>query len=125
MRKKLGLLKGLKLATAAICFVLFAFNVLGTVLSYFNEATVVMSSIQSTNTKLPLPAFLICNSYPYQHPSASDGNIFEWDEDVYLNITRDPKDFEASVLVVHNPPDLVTLDPKQFSMDILTFLVTV
>ena len=116
-RIRARLLKGLQVATAVVCVALFVVNVLGTALSFFNKATVVFSTTQTTNTELPLPAFLICNGYPYQ--SVGDGSTSLWDGNVYLNATRDPKDFGVSLQTVSLYGVGIDVDPKLYSTKVV------
>ena len=116
MRGKAKLLKGLQAATVVICVGLFVVNVFGTALSFFNNATVVFSTTQITNARLPLPAFLVCNGSPYQR--VGNGNTSNWDERVYMSSTRDPEDFEVTVQIPVNGVGK-DMDPKLYSRKVL------
>ena len=75
----------LKYVTISGCLVAFILNVYGTSKAYFNDATMVLTSIQNDRTKLPLPILLICYSSPFKH-FPQHRSIYNDEE--YYNLTE-------------------------------------
>ena len=107
---KINFVKILKVVTLIFCVVAFVLNVLSSIENYMNDATVQQSSTQLDRTRLPLPAFLICNGVGYKDSEVE----LPWEEKDYFNLTRDPDDFDVKVITneEHDPP----LDPNDYTL---------
>ena len=112
LRRKSNYLKLLKLITVIVCIIFFILNVLDSFTKFLNNATIQTSFAQTTNVKLPLPAFLVCRKYAF-----NDGqNVFT--EDGYKNATKDPTELQLEVLAPHSCcPE--PLDPDKYQTEVL------
>ena len=115
LKRKSNYLKLLKLITVIACIIFFILNVLDSFTKFLNNATIQTSFTQTTNVKLPLPAFLVCRKYAF-----NDGqNVFS--EDGYINATKDPDELRLEVL----DPGWSTgccpepMDPNKYSIEVL------
>ena len=108
---KIKLVKILKLVTLNCCVVCFILNVHISIENYLDDATVQQTSTQKDKSRLPLPAFLVCNGVGYK-----DSDVDPWGDSDYLNLTRDPDDFDIHVIT--NGLDDPELDPSKYTLTV-------
>ena len=83
----------LVLVSVVLCIVGFIYNTFGTFDKFINGGTLVLSESKSY-PQLPLPVFLLCNDPPYHEIPYGNNTI--WQEDRYLQLTRNPEEILIS-----------------------------
>ena len=103
----------LKLITLIVCVISFILNVSDSFEKFLHDAKIKISSMQTNNDNLPLPAFLVC--YDVAYNKTKDEGLYLFSESQYNDATLDPLNLNISVFSVQWTP----LDPAKYSVDVL------
>ena len=113
VKRRPKLLKLLKLITLIVCVISFILNVLDSFEKFLHNAKIKISSTQTYNDNLPLPAFMVC--YDVAYNKTKDEGLYLFSESQYNEATLDPLNLNISVFI----PPWTPLDPDKYSVDVL------